>query len=349
MDSPIPHSRPWIRVADRCAVDEALQSSMIACGERVQTFEQSIAKRLGAYGGVACTNGTAALGLALKTLGVGIGDEVVLPTYVCWSVLAAVTAIGATPCLCDVDETGVLTSNTVSKVLSPRTRAIVAVHIFGHPCDVSNLAQFGLPVIEDACQAFGLEIDHQAAGTLGALGILSFHATKCFTTGEGGMLITTDPTLLVHARRLADTPKLNNVVGVATMTDLQAALGLSQLQRYPSFVDRRHILFKAYHEAARQLKSVRTVYRGQPAFLFRYTLRINHDFESTSSKFLERGVQVRRGVDELLHRRLGLADHQFPCATELYEHCISLPFYPSLTELEQAQVLSAMKEVFCGT
>ncbi len=345
----VPHSRPWIQEADRRAVDVALQSYMIACGARVQTFEQAIAKQLGAYGGIACTSGTAALGLALKTLDIGIGDEVILPTYVCRNVLAAITASGATPRLCDVDNTGVITPQTVRAVIGSRTRAIVAVHIFGHPCDISSLTLLGLPVIEDACQAFGLEINHQPAGTLGALGILSFHATKCLTTGEGGMLIATDPALLKRARALTKSAGVDNAAGATTMTDLQAALGLSQLDRYPLFLDRRRRMFGAYHEAVGQLKTVRPGYRGEPAFLFRYTLRAHQGFESAHLAFASQGVQIRRGVDELLHRQLGLNDRDFSGAAELFEHVISLPFHPSLTEQEQALVVRAMQGVFGGT
>jgi len=345
----VPHSRPWIQEADRRAVDEALQSSMIARGARVLAFEQALAKQLGTYDGIACTSGTAALGLALKTLDIGIGDEVILPTYVCWNVLAAVTASGAKPRLCDVDDTGVLTLQTVLAVLSSRTRAIVAVHIFGHPCDIPSLTSLGLPVIEDACQALGLEINNQPAGTLGTLGILSFHATKCLTTGEGGMLIATDPAMLERARKLTESSGLRNAAGVTAMTDLQAALGLSQLDRYPSFLDRRRHMFGAYHEAVRQLKTASPGYRGEPPFLFRYTLRAHQGFESAHLAFRAKGVQIRRGVDELLHRRLRLDDRDFSRASELYEHVISLPFYPSLTEQEQAQVLRAMRGVLGGT
>jgi UDP-4-amino-4-deoxy-L-arabinose-oxoglutarate aminotransferase len=344
----VPHSRPWIEAADRLAVDEVLQGRMIARGARVQTFEQAVANHLGASSGIACTSGTVAIGLALKSLGIGTGDEVVLPTYVCWNVLAAVTASGATPCLCDVDDSGVLTVQMVRDVLSPRTRAIVAVHIFGHPCDIPSLASLGLPVIEDACQAFGLELAGRSAGSLGTFGILSFHATKCLTTGEGGMLVSNDLDLLARARALAESTGRNNAVGDTVMTDLQAALGLAQLERYHAFLERRRQIFLAYHEAAGLLATARPGYCGEPPFLFRYTLRVQQGFEVAQRALLAHSVQARRGVDELLHRRVGLDDRNFPGAAELFAHVVSLPFYPSLTGQEQAQVLRAMQEVFGG-
>jgi UDP-4-amino-4-deoxy-L-arabinose-oxoglutarate aminotransferase len=322
---------------------------MIACGEGVQVFEQAVANYLSTSGGIACASGTSALCLALKTLGICTGDEVVLPTYVCWNVLAAVIASGAKPRLCDVDESGVLTLQTVRGALSAKTRAIVAVHIFGHPCDIESLSQLGLPVIEDACQALGLEINGRPAGTLGMLGILSFHATKCLTTGEGGMLVANSPDLLERARVLSKSVQGGNAVGIAVMSGLQAALGLAQLERYPIFLVRRRQLFAPYNRVARQLATASPGYHGEPSFLFRFTLRTQQGFDTVLPAMLARGVQVRRGVDALLHRQLGLDDQHFPVATALFGEIISIPFYPSLGEHEAALVLGAMQKVFGDT
>lgn len=345
----ISHSRPWIADEDLHAVEEVLQSGMIAHGHLVQTFEQTVATQLTVCGALACTSGTAALDLALKVLNIGTGDEVILPTYVCWSVLAAIMATGAIPRFCDVNEQGVITLQTVSRQISPRSRAIVAVHIFGHPCDIGSLGDLGLPVIEDACQAFGLEIGSVPAGALGTFGILSFHATKCMTTGEGGMLVSCDPALMKRARTLVESASRSNAAGFASMSDLQAALGMSQLARYSSFLKRRGETFNVYHQAASRLTDVYPGYPGQPAFLFRYTLRAQQGFESAHTALLKQGVQTRRGVDELLHRRFGLDDRDFPCALNIFTKNISLPFYPSLTGVEQNQVIHAMQEVFSGS
>jgi perosamine synthetase len=346
MALPVPHSRPWIEQADRLALEQVLRSGMLAHGGCVEAFEQAVASRLGAAGGIACTSGTAALVLAFKTLSIGTGDEVVLPTYVCWNVLAAVTACGATPRLCDVDDSGVPTEQTVRAALGLRTRAIVAVHIFGHPCDVAGLARLGLPVIEDACQAFGLDLRDGPAGAAGTLGILSFHATKCLTTGEGGMLVSSDPVLLARARALATSDGKDNAVGATAMSDLQAALGLAQLERYPTFLARRRELLSAYHGAASRLVTASPGYGGLPSFLFRYILRAHQRFDVVQPALLQRGVQARRGVDDLLHRRLKLDDRDFPVAVALFAHTVSLPFHPSLSEAESAHVVSAMQEVF---
>lgn len=344
----IPHSRPWIDVADEEAVNSLLRNGMIAHGECVAEFEQAVADLVGVSGGVACTSGTAALILALKTLGVGAGDEVLLPTYVCWNVLAAITAVGASPRLCDVDDHGVITAQTVLAARTSNSKAIVAVHIFGHPCDIASLSQLGLPIIEDACQSFGLEISGNAAGALGVLGVFSFHATKCLTTGEGGMLISSSPTLLERARILTTSSDFGNAANLAAMSDLQARLGKSQLARYPAFLSRRHQIFTLYHQCATRLDSARPGYYGAPKFLSRYTLRTQRGFDSVQSALLEKGLHVRRGVDALLHRRLGLRDNDFPISVKLFEQNVSIPFYPALNDDEVEQILRAMEGVFGG-
>lgn len=349
MKNLIPHSRPWLASEDFHAVVEVLQGGMIAHGQLVSNFEHAVAAQSLVGDAIACSSGTAALILALKVLNIGDGDEVILPTYVCWSVLACITATGAKPRFCDVNEQGVITSETVQKVLSSHSRAIIAVHIFGHPCDIASLATFGLPVIEDACQAFGLEIGSVQAGTLGTFGILSFNATKCMTTGEGGMLLSNNLLLIERARALAASGKKENAAGLATMSDLQAALGLAQLSRYSFFLKRRHEIFNAYHELACELTKATPGYLKSTNFLFRYTLFVQQGFESAQSALMESGVHSRRGVDELLHQRFGLDDRDFPNAINIFSKTISLPFYPSLSHCEQNQVMGAMEKVFNGT
>jgi UDP-4-amino-4-deoxy-L-arabinose-oxoglutarate aminotransferase len=344
----IPHSRPWLDAADQQAVDAVLLSGMIAQGVCVQDFERAVGEWTGTGEGIACTSGTAALILALKTLGIRAGDEVVLPTYVCWNVLAAVTAVGATPRLCDVNQNGVITAQTAQAALTARTKAIVAVHIFGHPCDIASLNLLGLPVIEDACQAFGLDINGSRAGSLGSLGILSFHATKCLTTGEGGMLISKSHDLLEQARALTSSADHANATSVSSITDLQAALGLSQLARYSDFLSRRRQLLASYHKVAERLVSASPGYCGTPSFLFRYTLRTQRGFEAVKTALHDKGIQVRRGVDDLLHRRLGLNERDFPVAADLFAQTVSIPFYPCLSEEDGEKVLSGMWEVFGG-
>lgn len=336
----IPHSRPWINEADRKSVESVLASGMIAKGHITREFERKISDYLGVNYAVAQSSGTAALVLALRTLEIGQDDEIILPTYVCRSVLEAVLSVGATPVLCDVDKTGVITAGTVAPHITSDTKAIIAVHIFGHPCDLQVLRHQGIPIIDDACQAFGLAVDGPMAGAMGDIGILSFHATKCLTTGEGGMLVTHNKTWAERARKLADGSAAPSLRNVAPLSDLQAALGLSQLGRYSDFLERRIELRHQYTEAA-QRYGIAIGFPEQSNMLFRFTFRSEQPFETLQKGFCEHGISVRRGVDELLHRTLELNDTAFPMAVHLYQQTVSVPFYSSLSIDESAAVSNA--------
>lgn len=336
----IPHSRPWITSEDLDRVAAVLRGGMIAQGALVARLEADVCRELGARGGVATASGTAALVLALRTLAVASGAEVVLPTYVCRSVLDAVLTVGASPVLCDVGHGYVLTPETVRPHLTPRTAAIIAVHIFGLPADVAALARLGVPVIEDACQAFGVRTGGRALGTSGLMGVFSFHATKCLTTGEGGMVVTNDERLLARARALRDGGLDGRVA--APMSDLQAALGLSQLHRYDQFITRRDVLRARYRAALPRCAPVVGDPAGAEGF-FRLPLRVAPPVDALRASLAARGVQSRRGVDALLHRDRGLSDGDFPTAVRLFDETLSLPFYPALSAAECDAVIAALE------
>ena len=338
----IPHSKPWISQEDHDAVDAVLRSGMIAQGPVVSRFEAEIARYLGVRSGVAVSNGTAALVLALQAVGVAPGDEVILPTYVCRNVLQAVQTVQAQPVLCDIGEHWVATAEAVAPLVSGRTSAIIAVHVFGLPVDVASLRRFGVPIIEDACQAFGLEIGGTQAGSLGDVGVLSFHATKCLTTGEGGMVVARDEHLLSQARTLREGSVQAARRIPAPLSDLQAALGLSQLSRYDAFLRRRRALRSCYNEHLSRFSELRLPDSPTP-FLFRFPVRLHRGLDAVHEAMSSRGVHVRRGVDELLHRLLNLPDERFPSAVRTYTETVSIPYYPALSDEDCGAVLQAME------
>jgi perosamine synthetase len=333
----IPHSKPWITEADQRAVDETLASVQIAAGKRVRDFEEQIANYVGASGGVALGSGTAAIVLALRALDIGVGDEVILPTYVCHQVADAVRETGAIPVFCDVGAAWNMTAETIQPHVSPRTRAIIAVHIFGIAADIDSILRIGLPVIEDCCQALG------APGIgRGTLAVHSFHATKCLTTGSGGMVTTSDATLLARLRELQPHHAI-----LSPMTDIQAALGLSQLMRYEMMLERRRAIAEQYFAAfppawTAQLAGVR-----DRTMLYRFPLTAGITAAKMDS-FAQQGVTVRRGVDDLLHRRAGLPDSDFPNAVAHFEATLSVPIYPALTDAEVQTVIHAVQQLTVG-
>lgn len=333
----IPHSRPWIAESDHHAVSSVLTGEQLAMGKLVSEFELQVAKYVGAKFSVAQASGTAALILALKALGISSGDEVVLPTYVCRSVLEAVLSVNAKPMICDVNEYGVLSKETVSSVFGKDTKAIIGVHIFGNLCDIASLKNFGVPIIEDACHAFGSLSPSGMAGTAGDVGIFSFHATKCLTTGEGGILVTGDAGLAQRARGIAFGEVLPNRRSVAPMSDLQAALGISQLSRFPQFVERRTALYQRYSIAAKKI-GIKVGLDMHCHLPFRFILTSKGGFSNLQKNFFNNRISIRKGVDELLHRLVGLGDQAYPNAVTLINSTISVPFYPAITHEEADRI-----------
>lgn len=344
--SVIPHSKPWITEADQKAVSDVLSSRMIAQGEQVRLFEEACAKYLGVPNGVAMGSGTAALTLALWALALKKGGEVILPTYVCKNVAEAILNASCVPVFCDVGDHWNMTAKTVAEVLTKRTVAIIVIHLFGITTPLDDFEKFGLPIIEDACQAFGAKAVDRIVGTMGTIGIFSFHATKCLTTGEGGLAISNDLRLLERMRKLRDGEDCPEVRVTSPMTDLQAALGLSQLSRYDIFLQRRIWIAERYFEALAHCRTSLPDAVRKESIFFRFPVRFKGDFDTIRQKFAERGVHVRRGVDTLLHHFANPVPRAFPNAERLQLETVSLPIYPALTDGEQETIIDTCWRIF---
>jgi perosamine synthetase len=343
----ITHSKPCILDSDRRAVDHVLASGMIAQGSLVHQFEDEAAAYLGVRGGVATASGTAALTLALKALRIAPLSEVILPTYVCRSVAEAVVSAGATPVLCDVSEEWNMTPETVAPLISSRTAAIIVVHVFGIPADTSAFKNFGIPIIEDCCQAFGARVRNSNVGTIGSIGVFSFHATKCLATGEGGLAVSNDKDVVRRMRSLRDGASSRVDARVASpMTDMQAALGLSQLSQYNMFLNRRKAIADLYFAELSDCSCQLPTIIRQKSIFFRFPVRVRGDFDLFRQHFNSLDIQVRRGVDDLLHREVIHQKQDFPLAERLYTETVSLPIYPALKEEEARAVIQACRKVW---
>src|SRR5260370_22061237 len=202
----IPIARPQLGPEEEAAVLEVMRSGALAQGEKVQAFEREFESRVGASYGVATCNGAAALYLALKAKGIGLGDEVITTPLTFIATANAISHTGATPVFGDVDESLNLDPEAVSELIGPRARAIVPVHLHGNPCDMGAFIELaerhGLALLQDACQAVGATISGVALGTFGTA-VYSLYATKNITTGGDGMILTTDPG---SARSCSSTP-----------------------------------------------------------------------------------------------------------------------------------------------
>ena len=343
----ISHSKPLIDDIDRHAVDEVLSSGMIAQGRRVREFEVEATRYLRWADGVAVNSGSAAFALAFKALEIKQGDEVILPTYVCKSVAEAVLAVGAKPVLCDIGPEWTMTAETVAPKVTPRTAAIILVHIFGIRADTYSFRQFNVPIIEDACQAFVARPNKAKSKTSGSIAIFSFHAIKCLTTGEGGMAVSDDADIVERMRIFRDGGDLAVKARLASpMTDMQAVLGLSQLAKCDDFLKRRRDIADRYFTELSDLPIQLPHCIRDHSIFFRFPILIRGNFETYRERFDMLNVQVRRGVDALLHRMFGIDKHQFPTAERLFDKTVSIPIYPVLQDAEVQTVIAACRKIW---
>jgi UDP-4-amino-4-deoxy-L-arabinose-oxoglutarate aminotransferase len=240
-------------------------------------------------------------------------------------------ATGAAPRLCDVGDDWCVTAESVNAAMTPRTRAVIVVHTFGVPVSEEVARRSDVPVIDDCCQAIGLP------RAPGAVCVVSFHATKMLTTGEGGMALTAD-------RVLADRMRADASERRDQLSDVQAALGRSQLRRYPAFLARRRELAERYSRALASLPIALPSLAGGSLF-FRFPIRTSGDFDQMRAEFAAHGVHVRRGVDTLLHRSAGIEASRFPNAERLFRETLSIPLYPALSDAEADRVIAAAAKV----
>ena len=349
----IPHSKPSLGQEELRAVTEVLRSGQITAGPMVAQFERGIAAYIGLHGGVAVSSGTVALELALRALGVGHGDNVILPSYVCSAPWLAVQRVGAQARLVDINPTTYnLDPQKVRKARTSRTRAVIVPHMFGLPADLTSLQSLDIPLIEDCAQTLGAMEQGRAVGSVGTLTVCSFYATKLLCTGEGGMVLSNDEALLERVRALREydkAPSLNSAAGNCKLTDLQAAIGVAQLNQLGEFLDKRSALAALYRDMlSPELFTMPVVPAGRTHVYFRFVVRLMNglqsadDFTDYLSRLAHRGLQCRKPVFRPLHRYLDLPD--FPASDEADASAISLPVHPSLTEEAIRQAAHILQE-----
>lgn len=340
----IPHSKPWITELDIAAVSTVLSSSMLAQGNNTRELEQRLAAWLNAADGVGVGSGSAGIVLALYGLGVGTGDEVVLPTYVCRSVLEAVLAAGATPVLCDVGLDWVMTPVAAQRVIGERTRAIVIPHLYGIFADIDGFREFGVPIVEDCAQAID---GHGKQPLKGDVAVLSFHPTKCLTAGEGGMVLSSDAEIVARMRAYRDGSEVGYRPRLfSPLSDIAASLAMAQLARYEEGLARRRQIADNYIKAIESCcPSILNRAAFDESMFFRFPLRVPGGLAACQQAFAAFGVQVRQGVDVLLHRNAGQMDQSFPVAVELFETTVTLPIYPALSRSQESRCIEAITQV----
>jgi perosamine synthetase len=264
MDKPerfIPVAEPVLTGNELAYVSDCITSGWVSSiGQYVTRFEQEFAHFCGAKHGIATSNGTTALHLALAVLGIGPGDEVIVPSLTFVATASTVVYTGAKPVFADSEpRTWNLDPDDVARKITPATRAIIPVHIYGHPADMDAIKavarEHNLSIIEDAAEAHGAEYKGQRVGGIGQMGAFSFYGNKIVTTGEGGMLVTNDDDLADKARQLRDhamSPTRrywHPTIGYNyRLTNIQAALGVAQMERIEEFIARKRAIAARYCE-----------------------------------------------------------------------------------------------------
>lgn len=348
----IPHSRPSIEAADIRAATDVLASRQLSQGGMVDQFERSMAAFFGLTGGVAVTSGTAALEVALRTLRIGGSDEVLLPSYVCAAPLLAIQRVGAMPRLVDIDlDTFNIDPSAARRAVTSKTKAIIVPHLFGLSAALSELEALGVPIIEDCAQTLGAREQGRLVGSVGVMTVCSFYATKPICAGEGGMVLSHDERLLERARRLREydeTPSLDPWATNLKMTDLQAAIGLAQLNRLESFFERRSWLADEYRAALSSTHPIQPlVPSGHTHTYYRFVVRLPDladrvdGLQDIIRRFEIQGLQCRKPVFQALHRYLEMDG--FPATKEAERTALSIPLFPALTDEEVAQILVALR------
>lgn len=357
----MPLSQPWLGDLEREYVQDALASGWISgTGPYVERLESSIAERIGRTHVIAVSSGTTALELALAALGIGRGDEVIVPALTFAAPAAAVLTVGATPVLCDVSKVDwTIDPAAAHACLGPRTRAVIAVDTLGHPCDFEALAALGVPVIEDAAQAHGAMLGRQPAGSHGVLSVFSFHANKAITSGEGGCVATDDPDLAARVRLVANhgmtaaAPYVHTVAGRnARMTNLTAALGAAQVHRWTELTAGRARAHERYTALTGELGfPTRPVRSGVKASCWLHTVVIGQERRDRMvSAGREAGVDVRAIWPALPSLALYRSHTPRPCpvAEAVSRSCVWVPTWSHITDRDIDHVVDVVLRPAAG-
>ncbi len=367
----IPYGRQYIDDDDVQAVVEALRSDYLTTGPRIDRFEDSVREFCGVAHGVAVSNGTAALHAAMFALNIGPGDEVIVPPMTFAASANCVLYQGGTPVFCDVDPATLLIDPAAAEAkITERTKAIIGVDYAGQPCDWPRLRaiadRHGLALVADGCHALGATLDGRFVGGLADMTVFSFHPVKHVTTGEGGMILTDDDGLAARLRLfrnhgITTDARARDKVGSwfyemtdlgynYRMTDIQAALGESQMKKLPGFLDRRREIAAVYDErfagtAVRPLK----VRPGAVHAYHLYVVRLNGRDE-VYAKLRQAGINPQvHYIPVHLHpyyrEHLGTGEGLCPVAEAAYREILSLPMFPALTDENLDYVIRTLLEV----
>lgn len=370
----IPYGRQTIEEDDIEEVVKVLRSDFLTTGPKVEELEQSVKDYTGAKYAVAISNGTSALHAACYAAGIGPGDEVITTPLTFAASANCVKYCGGTPVFADVDaKTYNIDPEDIRRKITDKTKAIIPVHLAGQPCDMDAIHQIAkehnLIVIEDAAHALGSVYRGRKVGAMSDMTTFSFHPVKPVTTGEGGMIVTDDPVLyqklsLFRSHCITRDPALMSEnqgpwyyqqldLGYNyRITDIQCALGASQMRKLDRFLERRRELVERYNQAFAGWENIVTPYQmpDTKSGWHLYIVQIkNHDRLAVFEKMREAGIGVNVHYIPVYqhpyYQQNGYEDVHCLNAEEIYAHMMSLPLYPGLTDEQQDMVVDTLKKI----
>lgn len=377
----LPYGSQSLDEDDVEAVGEVLRSDWLTTGPTVDAFEEAVAKYVGAAEGIAVSNGTAALHTAMRIAGIGHGDEVIVPTMTFAATANAAIYEGARPVFADVEQdTLLIDPEQVNELITPRTKAIVPVDYTGHPCDYHALRELcgdhDLTLLADGCHAIGARYKDRPVGGLADATCFSFHPVKHITTGEGGMVTTDDEAWAEHGRRfrhhgmdredpgpMGDDPWAYQIPELGQnyrLTDLQCALGISQLDKLDAWVQRRREIAGSYDAAFEEIDGIEPLeVRAEVYHAYHlYVIRIDKErlglnrreaFDALRAEGI--GVNVHYipvHLQPYYRQTLGTKAGMCPVAEEGYRCIISLPIFPRMSDEDVKDTLRAVRKLQRG-
>ncbi len=369
----VPFHRPEIGDEEIKAVTEVLRSGWLTTGKRTFEFERRFAEYVGARHAIAVSSGSAALHLSLAAIGIGPGDEVLLPTTTFTATAQAVISLGARPVLVDIDRVTMnISVADAERRITSHTRAIIPVHFGGVPCDMREIrdlaGKHGLRVVEDAAHALPSTYRKQRVGTISEVTAFSFYATKTLTTGEGGMVTTSDGDLAAQIRKMRlhgisrglDASWRYEVTGTGfkyNLSDLQSALGLAQLAKCDAMHRRRSQIAQRYSQVFGGLGQLEVPadLSDRESSWHLYVLRLNVDRLHIGRDHFMKELETR-GVFASVHfiplhlhsyyqTEFGYRSGDLPVSEGEFERCLSLPIFPGMTQEEIEHVIASVNDV----
>lgn len=368
----LPVSRPSIGEEELKAVSEVFKTGWLGMGSKVKEFEDGIIKYIGAEGrsAVSVNTGTTALHLALDSIGLKPGDEVIVPSMTFVASIQAILMTGAVPVFCEIEENTMnISVQDIRKKLSSKTRAIMPVHYRGQPCDMDEIMAIAREnncmVVEDAAHAFGSRYKGRSIGSFGDLTCFSFDPIKNITCGEGGAVIAKDPKIigLMQQKRILGIDKdtwsryrnerswFYDVVTQGYryhMSNIYAAIGLEQLKKIDSFVSKKNAIAKRYDEAFRAIAGLKLLHTDyESTAMFTYIIRVENKRNELMDYLKDKGIGS--GIHYIPSHKFSYLQKystKLPVTDMIYDQILTLPLYYDMTDGDVQKVVGAVESFF---